>query len=60
MTSITPVKVAGGLEFRAVSVLHTAACAVTVTDRGESPGNGAGELGDGTTTARPVPVAGAR
>ena len=63
ITSITPVKVAGGLEFRAVSVLHTAACAVTVTDRAYCWGtNGAGELGDGTTTARPtpVPVAGAR
>jgi hypothetical protein len=58
ITSITPVKVAGDFEFRAVGVLHTAACAVTVADQAYCWGtNGAGELGDGTTTNRPTPVA---
>ncbi|MFL5495476.1 MAG: RCC1 domain-containing protein [Gemmatimonadales bacterium] len=61
--SLTPVAVAGGLRFRHVSAgsghssnEHT--CGVTTDDRAYCwGGNGSAQLGDGTTTDRPSPVA---
>jgi alpha-tubulin suppressor-like RCC1 family protein len=60
-SSLSPLRVAGGLELTAVSAgtLGRHSCSWTTTDHraycwGE---NGNGQLGDGTTTDRPKPVA---
>jgi alpha-tubulin suppressor-like RCC1 family protein len=55
--STRPVAVAGGLQFRQVSV-RSHSCGVTTDNRAYCWGpNGNGELGDGTTTQRLAPVA---
>jgi alpha-tubulin suppressor-like RCC1 family protein len=59
--SVTPVAVAGGLQFRQVSAGNDYTCGVTTDSLAYCWGiNRIGELGDGTTTDRltPVPVAG--
>jgi alpha-tubulin suppressor-like RCC1 family protein len=60
-SSLSPLRVAGGLELSAVSAgtLGTHSCSWTTTDhRAYCWGNNAaGQLGDGTTTDRPKPVA---
>jgi alpha-tubulin suppressor-like RCC1 family protein len=54
---LTPVAVAGELEFRAISAGYSYTCAVTTDDRAFCWGeNYGGQLGDGTTTPRPTPV----
>jgi alpha-tubulin suppressor-like RCC1 family protein len=54
---LTPVEVAGGLEFRAISAGYSHTCAVTTDDRAFCWGeNYGGQLGDGTETRRPTPV----
>jgi alpha-tubulin suppressor-like RCC1 family protein len=58
---LTPVAVAGTLEFRQVSAGLSSTCGVTTTNRAYCWGQGeAGNLGDGTKTDQslPVPVAG--
>ncbi len=56
--SATPVAVAGGLTFAAVSSGQGYACGVTTTGAAYCWGNnGNGQLGDGTTTNRTTPVA---
>src|SRR5207302_8981359 len=56
--SPTPVAVAGGLTFAAVSAGLYQTCGVTTAGAAYCWGyNGEGQLGDGTTTASPTPVA---
>lgn len=57
-TRLTPVAVAGGLEFRHVSAGQGHTCGLTRDDRAYCWGeNNLGQLGDGTTTRRHRPVA---
>jgi alpha-tubulin suppressor-like RCC1 family protein len=59
---LTPVAVAGGLEFRGVSAGGSNTCGVTTGSAAYCWGtNNFGQLGDGTRITRltPVPVAGA-
>jgi alpha-tubulin suppressor-like RCC1 family protein len=55
---LTPVPVAGGLQFRQVDEGSHYSCAVTTGDQAFCWGqNSLGELGDSTTTNRLTPVA---
>lgn len=54
---LTPVAVAGGLQFRQVSSGYSYTCGVTQTNLAYCWGsNSSGEVGDGTKTDRPTPV----
>lgn len=58
---LTPVAVAGGLQFRQISAGYRSTCAVALSRRAYCWGsNFRGQLGDGTTTdhPKPTPVAG--
>lgn len=57
-SSLVPSPVSGGLQFATVSVGTTHTCGITISNAAYCWGmNEHGQLGDGSTTASPVPVA---